>query len=91
MSDMKDQYQPDDLTKLQFEHAWRWFDGHAKQRAAIFSYFLIITGILMNALVREASSEFPVAFPDNALGVEEPLAVKFGITAVGPVGRHTAL
>ena len=31
--------------------AWKWFDFHAKQRTTIFNFFLIITGIILNAYV----------------------------------------
>ena len=40
-----------ELTRLQHDHAWKWFELHAKQRMQMFNYFLIITGILANALV----------------------------------------
>ena len=42
--------------QAQFEYAWRWFDAHAKQRVAMFNYFLLAVGVLANAyglLLRE--------------------------------------
>lgn len=41
----------DDLTKLGFEYAWKWFEYHASQRTSMFNFFLIATGILANAYV----------------------------------------
>lgn len=41
----------DDVTKAQLDYAWKWFDLHAKQRTALFNYFMIIIGILANASV----------------------------------------
>ena len=42
----------DDLLKLRFDYAWKWFDYHAKQRITMFYYFLIIIGILASAYVQ---------------------------------------
>jgi len=35
-----------ELTWLQFEYSWRWFEYHADQRLRAFYYFLIIVGFL---------------------------------------------
>lgn len=39
------------MLRLRLDYAWNWFDLHAKQRMTLFYYFLIIAGILANALV----------------------------------------
>jgi len=39
------------LNELRLNYAWSWFSLHAEQRGNLFNYFLIITGILINAYV----------------------------------------
>jgi hypothetical protein len=46
-NDVKPGY--DDLTKLRFEYAWRYFESAANQRMLFFNYFLIAVGILASA------------------------------------------
>jgi len=41
----------DERDKLQFDYAWKWFESAAKQRMILFHYYLIIVGILANAIV----------------------------------------
>jgi hypothetical protein len=41
----------DERVKLQFDYGWKWFDSCAKARMTMFYYYLIIVGILANALV----------------------------------------
>lgn len=41
----------DNILRLRFDYAWEWFKYHAGQRVTMFSYFLIIAGILANAYV----------------------------------------
>lgn len=41
----------DERGKLQFDYAWKWFESAAKQRMIMFNYYLVIIGILANALV----------------------------------------
>lgn len=41
----------DELTKLQLDYGWKWFQFHATQRTTMFNYFLIIAGILVTAYV----------------------------------------
>jgi len=43
--------QVDERAKLQFDYGWKWFESAARQRMTMFNYYLIITGILANALV----------------------------------------
>lgn len=38
-----------ELLKARFQFAWNWFEFHARQRMTMFNYFLITTGILVNA------------------------------------------
>jgi hypothetical protein len=59
----------DDLTKIQFDYAWKWFDFHAKQRTTIFNYFMVIVGILANALITAYKEGYrPIVFPIGLLG-----------------------
>lgn len=39
----------DEIMKLRFDYAWKWFDFHAKQRMQLFNFFVIITGVLATA------------------------------------------
>lgn len=39
------------LNEMRLNYAWSWFSLHAEQRGNLFNYFLIITGILINAYV----------------------------------------
>jgi hypothetical protein len=39
------------IDRARLDIAWKWFDFHAKQRTTIFNFFLIITGIILNAYV----------------------------------------
>jgi len=32
-----------------FEYAWRYFDFHAKQRTTMFNFFILFSGLLINA------------------------------------------
>ena len=44
-----EELQPIDQARLDI--GWKWFDFHAKQRTTIFNFFLLITGIILNAYV----------------------------------------
>lgn len=48
----------DDLSRLQFDYAWKWFEFHARQRMIMFYYYLIITGIFGNALILAFHAEY---------------------------------
>jgi hypothetical protein len=37
----------DDLTRVEFDYAWGWFQYHASQRLTAFNFFLIILGFLL--------------------------------------------
>jgi hypothetical protein len=37
------------LFTARFEYAWRFFDFHAKQRITMFNFFILFSGILINA------------------------------------------
>lgn len=41
----KPESKPAELTKLQFDYAWKWFSFHADQRVKMFNYMLLATGI----------------------------------------------
>jgi hypothetical protein len=65
----------DDLVKLQFDYAWKWFDLHAKQRTTLFNYYLIIVGILANALVTSYKEHYDTIIQAlGTLGVITSLA-----------------
>lgn len=65
----------DDLTKMQFDYAWKWFDLHAKQRTTIFNYFMVIVGILANALVTAYKEGYQsLVVPIGVLGAATSLA-----------------
>ena len=65
----------DDLVKLQFDYAWKWFDFHAKQRTTLFNYYLIIAGILANALVTSYKEHYDAIIQAlGALGAVTSLA-----------------
>ncbi len=51
----KDQKCPE-LTTLRLDYAWKWFEFHASQRITMFSFFLIVGGILANAYVAAATN-----------------------------------
>jgi hypothetical protein len=38
-----------ELLKARLQFAWNWFEFHARQRMTMFNYFLLTTGILVNA------------------------------------------
>lgn len=60
----------DERTKLRFEYAWRWFDGHAKQRMTMFYYYLIMVGILANAWAQAYDKkQVAVAVAISLLGI----------------------
>jgi hypothetical protein len=65
----------DDLTKMQFDYAWKWFDFHAKQRTTLFNYFMVIVGILANALVTALKEGYQtLIIPIGILGATTSLA-----------------
>jgi len=49
----------DEITQLQFDYAWKWFDHHSRQRITMFNYFVVFVGIVATALgvvFKEAST-----------------------------------
>ncbi len=40
------------LYKARFDYAWRYFEFHAKQRTTMFNFFILFSGVLMNACFR---------------------------------------
>ena len=65
----------DDLTKMQFDYAWKSFDFHAKQRTTIFNYFMVIVGILANALVTAYKEGYQaLVYPIALLGAATSVA-----------------
>jgi len=48
----------DDLARMQFDYAWKWFEFHARQRMVMFNYYLIITGIFGNAAILAFDAEY---------------------------------
>lgn len=39
----------DDLRKMRFEYAWKWFEFHARQRMTMLNFFLIVVGVVFAA------------------------------------------
>ena len=39
----------DDLGKMRFEYAWKWFEFHARQRMTMLNFFLIVVGVVFAA------------------------------------------
>jgi len=50
---------PTELSKLQFDYAWKWFAYHADQRVKMFNYMLLVIGILTNAVVGALEKKYP--------------------------------
>lgn len=50
-SERKPSDKPNDLTKLQFDYAWKWFAYHADQRIKMFNYMLVVFGIAAAGIV----------------------------------------
>ncbi len=64
-----------ELLKARAELAWKWFEFHANQRAVLFNWFLIVTGVLMNAYVLAVKeSLFAVATTICLFGVLEAIS-----------------
>ena len=64
-----------ELDKTRLDLAWKWFDHHAKQRTSFFNFFLIITGILLNAyVIAIRDDQLLIAFMICIIGVFQSLA-----------------
>jgi len=50
----------DELARMQFDYAWKWFNFHAEQRTRMFNYMLIGMGIFATALVAAIDKKLPV-------------------------------
>ena len=48
----------DNLTKMQFDYAWKWFDLHSKQRTSVFNYYMLIIGIFASAFVTAYKEDY---------------------------------
>lgn len=46
-------------------HAWRYFELHAKQRMAVFNFFLVLSGLILAGL----SSTFDASSDKNMFGI----------------------
>ena len=68
----------DERDKLQFDYAWKWFESAAKQRMILFHYYLIIVGILANAIVLSyKESYFGMVISVGIIGIFTSLAFFF--------------
>ena len=64
-----------ELDKARLDLAWKWFDHHAKQRTSFFNFFLIITGILLNAyVIAIRDDQLLIAFMICITGIFQSLA-----------------
>ena len=48
-----------DLVKIQFDYAWKWFDFHARQRTSMFNFYVIVVAAVfgaIGALLRESDA-----------------------------------
>lgn len=41
---------PSELSKLQFDYAWKWFAFHADQRTKMFNFMILVAGVLATAV-----------------------------------------
>jgi hypothetical protein len=39
-----------DLDKMRFDYAWKWFDFHAKQRTSLFNFYIIVIAATIGAV-----------------------------------------
>ncbi len=39
-----------DLVKIQFDYAWKWFDFHARQRTSMFNFYVIVVAAVFGAI-----------------------------------------
>jgi len=68
----------DERAKLQFDYAWRWFEFHANQRMTMFYYYLIIVGILANAVVTSYKENYSgIRIAVGVMGIFTSLASLF--------------
>src|SRR6202035_1212057 len=68
---------PDELRKLQFDYAWKWFAFHADQRTKVFNFMLLTFGIFAAGIVNALDKHVPkvsIAFLAVIAGI---LALKF--------------
>jgi len=64
--------EPNELDKLQFDYAWKWFCFHADQRIKMFNYMLIVFGIIVAGIVnasRNGTHASAIAFLCIVAGV----------------------
>jgi len=46
------------LYNARFEYAWKYFDFHAAQRTTMFNFFIIFSGVFINACVKLLENKF---------------------------------
>jgi hypothetical protein len=51
--------QPNELRKLQFDYAWKWFSFHADQRTKVFNFMLVVFGIFAAGIVNALDKHLP--------------------------------
>ena len=66
---------PPDLLAARLNYAWGWWQFHGKQRTDMFSYYLVITGILANAYVN--------VWKDSRLGFGTGVAILGILASIG--------
>lgn len=55
-------YAEDSQKNLAYEHAWRMFDKHAKQRVQCLNYYILIFAAMFASSARIYASEDPLVF-----------------------------
>lgn len=75
LSNQKNAEEITEIDKVRLQYAWNWFDFHAKQRMQLFNFFLLITGILVNAFVASYEKNmFSVSIAICLLGVLQSIS-----------------
>ena len=57
MNDFQSVFKDSEIFNTRFEYAWKYFNFHATQRTTMFSFFLVFSGISINACVLLLNSE----------------------------------
>jgi hypothetical protein len=66
-----------ELTKLQFDFAWKWFNYHADQRVKMFNFMLIMFGIFATAIVTAVDKKLPLVLTLGLCSIAATLALIF--------------
>jgi hypothetical protein len=50
---------PNEVEKIQFDYAWKWFCFHADQRIRMFNFMLVVFGIFAAGIVNALDKDIP--------------------------------